>query len=81
MDPISKNESLNPDWLPYWQPNNDTSQCSSINCNTLFTILTRRHHCRKCGKIYCNNCWGKLLYVDTYGKKVPVCNSCYIYPT
>ncbi len=28
--------------------------CRSCNCT--FTFLTRRHHCRLCGKIFCANC-------------------------
>ena len=25
-----------------------------------FTTFLRRHHCRKCGKIFCNNCIKKI---------------------
>lgn len=76
MDPIVRNESNHPDWLPYWQPNNKALKCST--CDIYFTLVTRRHHCRKCGKIFCNNCWGHKIFVDIYDKKVPVCNSCFI---
>ena len=39
-----------------------------IHCKNKFTLFVRKHHCRKCGKIFCNNCM----------KKVKVFNSFYI---
>jgi len=39
---------------PQWTPDNEALVCSS--CNTKFTLLNRRHHCRRCGKIFCNSC-------------------------
>lgn len=69
-------ETSHPDWLPYWQPNYTTTQCS--DCHSEFNWLSiKRHHCRECGKIFCQNCWGKLKYVKVYDKEVPVCNNCF----
>jgi SH3 domain-containing YSC84-like protein 1 len=34
----------------------DEEQAFCANCRELFTPLNRRHHCRLCGKIFCNNC-------------------------
>ncbi|KAI8611666.1 Dbl homology domain-containing protein [Chytriomyces sp. MP71] len=39
---------------PVWLPNKFT-QCCMI-CAVPFTLLTRKHHCRKCGNIVCNAC-------------------------
>lgn len=64
------------DWAPYWQPNNKATKCSNEKCDTFFSILNRRHHCRKCGKIFCENCWGNLMFVKIYNKEVPVCFLC-----
>ncbi|EMF14822.1 uncharacterized protein SEPMUDRAFT_148412 [Sphaerulina musiva SO2202] len=39
---------------PRWQPDNDVSQCPV--CDTDFSLLYRRHHCRKCGRVVCARC-------------------------
>lgn len=79
MDPITKNECYNGEWLPYWQPNNSATKCSTPTCETTFNLVNRRHHCRNCGKIFCSLCWGKESFVEVYNRKVQVCNSCYIH--
>ncbi|EME83507.1 uncharacterized protein MYCFIDRAFT_215336 [Pseudocercospora fijiensis CIRAD86] len=35
--------------LPRWQPDNDVTKCPV--CDTEFSLLYRRHHCRKCGRV------------------------------
>ena len=40
--------------LPRWQPDNEVSSCPI--CGTQFTLLWRRHHCRKCGRVVCASC-------------------------
>lgn len=37
-----------------WLKDKDVSAC--MNCGGKFSLLKRQHHCRKCGKIYCENC-------------------------
>lgn len=47
--------SQDTDALPArWQPDNDVSQCPV--CDTDFSLLYRRHHCRKCGRVVCARC-------------------------
>ena len=41
-------------WQPVWQPNKDVTKCNL--CKATFTLLRRKHHCRECGKIMCNDC-------------------------
>ncbi|KAH3671371.1 hypothetical protein WICMUC_004668 [Wickerhamomyces mucosus] len=38
----------------HWKPDNHRYEC--FDCCTKFSILIRRHHCRKCGEIFCANC-------------------------
>lgn len=40
--------------VPSWQPDTDVSECPI--CKRPFTFLFRRHHCRKCGRVVCNEC-------------------------
>lgn len=75
MDYIINPENYKTDWLSYWQPNHLVSVCNS--CRKNFSIFVRKHHCRKCGKIFCEKCWGTTMYLDIYKKDVPVCNICY----
>lgn len=56
---------------------NDTDgRC--MGCNEKFTTFARRHHCRNCGKVFCNNCSGRKAPVTQFGYKKPVrvCVAC-----
>ena len=37
-----------------WIPNDKIKKC--FKCNVEFGLLTRKHHCRICGRIFCSNC-------------------------
>ncbi|KEG06872.1 putative zinc finger protein [Trypanosoma grayi] len=37
-----------------WQSNESASRCP--HCNRAFTITVRKHHCRRCGVLLCNDC-------------------------
>lgn len=41
-----------------WQEDSGVKACPL--CDAKFTFFNRRHHCRKCGKIFCNKCCGKF---------------------
>lgn len=40
--------------VPRWQPDADVAECPI--CHRPFTLWFRRHHCRKCGRVVCNEC-------------------------
>lgn len=40
--------------VPRWQPDSEVSDCPI--CHRPFTWMFRRHHCRKCGRVVCNEC-------------------------
>ena len=44
-----------------WTDDNSVNSCH--NCKNEFTFLNRRHHCRLCGKIFCNLC--SNFYINT----------------
>jgi hypothetical protein len=37
-----------------WKPDDSVQRCPG--CNTAFGVFTRKHHCRACGGIFCDNC-------------------------
>eukprot|EP01134_Creolimax_fragrantissima_P005194 CFRG5194T1 len=39
---------------PVWVPDSHAKECMGCSCK--FTVITRRHHCRACGGVFCNNC-------------------------
>ena len=62
---------------PVWAQDSDSSACPF--CSTAFTVLRRRHHCRACGSVACDNCSTKripLPHVDEK-KNSRVCDKCY----
>ncbi|KAF4977380.1 hypothetical protein FZEAL_6092 [Fusarium zealandicum] len=38
----------------HWKPDNESSVCDDATCKRNFSYFTRRHHCRKCGHIFCD---------------------------
>lgn len=61
---------------PFWVPDDESPFCSK--CQAKFDFLTRRHHCRRCGNVYCNHCCEhkvslpRMCFVDP----VRVCTEC-----
>uniref|UniRef100_A0A336LL81 CSON013644 protein n=1 Tax=Culicoides sonorensis TaxID=179676 RepID=A0A336LL81_CULSO len=61
-----------------WVVDDDAGICMCCN-KAIFTLLTRRHHCRRCGRVVCHTCSSKRvlipeLYADVL---VRACNDCY----
>ncbi|KAG5141847.1 hypothetical protein JHK82_017542 [Glycine max] len=67
----------------FWMPDQSCRVC--YECDSQFTLFNRKHHCRLCGRIFCNKCttnsvpapfsnqrnsWDEL-------EKIRVCNYCY----
>ncbi|KAB5591474.1 Zinc finger, FYVE-type protein [Ceratobasidium theobromae] len=49
-----------------WKPDNMADECDIWTCNTRFTLFERRHHCRKCGGVFCQACSSQqTLLLDT----------------
>ena len=66
-------------YAPYWVPDDASNNCSC--CNSEFTVLNRRHHCRRCGNLVCKTCCKntKLLINIDKNKAVKICDICYQY--
>ncbi|KAL4224675.1 Pleckstrin y domain-containing F member 2 [Mactra antiquata] len=62
---------------PVWVPDSSASKC--MHCKrSQFSMLNRRHHCRKCGLVVCNDCSNKRwLLPQQSSKPLRVCLTCY----
>lgn len=56
-----------------WVPDSMVSACQA--CGTQFSVTTRRHHCRSCGRIYCDKCCGTRAELSD-GSESRVCSTC-----
>ncbi|XP_052128378.1 hepatocyte growth factor-regulated tyrosine kinase substrate isoform X8 [Frankliniella occidentalis] len=50
-----------------------------FKCRQVFSMVTRKHHCRACGQVFCGTCSSKTSLVPKFGieKEVRVCDQCY----
>lgn len=39
---------------PQWVPDKECPRC--MQCDAKFDFITRKHHCRRCGKCFCDRC-------------------------
>lgn len=46
----------------HWTPDRQRSCCAA--CDAHFTLFTRRHHCRKCGDVFCERDSGYAVKLD-----------------
>ncbi|KAL4648717.1 hepatocyte growth factor-regulated tyrosine kinase substrate-like isoform X1 [Arapaima gigas] len=59
-----------PDWV-------DAEECH--RCRVQFGVMTRKHHCRACGQIFCGKCSSKNSTIPKFGieREVRVCEPCF----
>lgn len=55
--------SLEPD-KRHWVKDEDAPRCMYLNCTSTFGFTLRKHHCRKCGKVFCAKHCDKYLYLN-----------------
>ncbi|PVD25815.1 hypothetical protein C0Q70_13478 [Pomacea canaliculata] len=41
---------------PEWTPDNVCRVCQNSECQLKFDLFHRKHHCRRCGKCFCDKC-------------------------
>lgn len=62
-----------------WQPDEEATHCRA--CGKGFKTTRRRHHCRKCGFVYCSKCSNFKTKVQSdsiaFDHEVRVCQSCF----
>ena len=61
-----------------WIPNETLNHC--IVCNKFFGMFRRKHHCRQCGILVCQDCSPYKDYVAGYRDlKVRICRNCTLF--
>ena len=53
-----------------WIDSNTVKNCQK--CARQFTMTTRKHHCRECGKVFCAKCSCHKLVVNGILKRVRI---------
>ncbi|KAI6022596.1 FYVE zinc finger-domain-containing protein [Pisolithus marmoratus] len=46
-----------------WKPDALASNCDNFSCRVPFSLLERRHHCRKCGGVFCQQCTCRITHL------------------
>jgi len=59
-----------------WKDDSIVTACS--HCSKEFSLTIRKHHCRMCGEIFCNECSSKNATIPSSKKPVRVCDACYL---
>ncbi|KAK4985079.1 Zn finger protein [Elasticomyces elasticus] len=67
----------------HWKPDWSASTCTDVACQQIFTIWSRRHHCRRCGNIFCASHVAHRVPLDQHARFHPdgitdrSCDSCW----
>lgn len=63
-------------FAPVWIPDDQAPVC--MECQKKFTLFFRRHHCRRCGKCICSDCFKNQIRIPGISESPKhVCNECY----
>ena len=58
-----------------WEQSKEATHCK--RCSKKFTVTIRKHHCRNCGGVFCNDCTDNKMPLPATPKPVRVCDPCY----
>jgi len=76
LNPLTRMEGELGDSAPVWIPDQRVTMCQL--CSEEFTLVTRRHHCRACGKVVCSSCSSNKAPVKyRQFEAVRVCGRCF----
>jgi len=60
----------------FWMPDKSVNKC--YDCQSVFTVFKRKHHCRVCGQIFCWKCSNNFVEGEEWNftGRIRVCNFC-----
>ena len=62
---------------PVWQEDNSWGTCCELACKKQFGFMTRRHHCRGCGFVFCSQHCSQYKAISELGyTSARVCDNC-----
>ncbi|KAF2430964.1 hypothetical protein EJ08DRAFT_554693, partial [Tothia fuscella] len=92
---LSRSGSVTDDWTAevihpctgpptrsHWKLDSTSSTCDDKNCDKYFSFFERRHHCRRCGNIFCGEHSSQVVPLDQntrfhpQGHQLRACNKC-----
>ena len=50
---------------PIWEQDEQVKMCNE--CHSEFSFWIRKHHCRQCGKIFCDDCSKQRVMLPNLG--------------
>ncbi|XP_065867135.1 1-phosphatidylinositol-3-phosphate 5-kinase FAB1B isoform X2 [Euphorbia lathyris] len=67
----------------FWMPDQSCRVC--YECDSQFTLINRRHHCRLCGRVFCAKCTANSVPIPSSDpgsareewERIRVCNYCF----
>ncbi|KAI8371433.1 uncharacterized protein BYT42DRAFT_616524 [Radiomyces spectabilis] len=65
------NEITGPPSRGHWKPDAEATRCDFPSCQITFGLLNRRHHCRKCGNIFCSAHCSNYFRLDQFSQFHP----------
>lgn len=73
QDPLMTSAVQAPLWVP------DQSRTNCMVCNQSFSFMRRKHHCRGCGRLLCNDCTPHRISMPRIGFFQPerACTECF----
>lgn len=48
----------------HWKNDHEADVCDDQSCTRYFSYFTRRHHCRRCGNIFCDSHSNRMIPLD-----------------